>query len=94
MKPASTLHPVISGLHPLRPISTVVQMAIAQVQGTHTSNHDGFVGSDLHAKLSKPYVHTDPEAAQMPQGSAEWHRVRQQRMTASSVARATGLLPM
>ena len=88
-------YPVL-GLHPLRLLSTVVQeqLAIAQTQGANTDNHDSFVGSDLHRKLSKPHAYADPEAQVLQQGSAEWHHARRQRVTASSVARATGLLPM
>ena len=86
----------IAGLHPLRLLSTVVQeqLAIAQMQGANTGKHDSFVGSDQHRQLSTLRAHTDPEAQVLQQGSAEWHSARRQRVTASSVARATGLLPM
>jgi hypothetical protein len=92
MQPSSTSSPIVD-LLPLRQICTVVQGAIAQAENG-ALQLDNFVGSDLHRKLSKPYAFVDPDAQGVQQGCVEWHRARRQRVTASSVGRATGLLPM
>lgn len=90
-KPHAVLKP-ISGLHPLRTLSTAVQVALQNAQSEHAA--DNFVGSDLHQTLSKKVSYLDPDVHNLQAGCAEWHQARRNRVTASAVARATGLLPM
>lgn len=77
--------------HPLRHAHGAVQDAKAQA--ILAPQVDGFVGSELHNKLSRVYPYSDASASDIPQGSPDWLHARSKRVTASTVAKATGLLP-
>ena len=84
-----------------------VQAARAAVQALPTP--EAFVGSFDHAELARLRPVRDTEASEASaatdadgsgedagdysQGSAAWHRARKRRLTASNIAKVTGLLP-
>ena len=77
--------------HPLRQAHGAVQDARARA--LVQTRVDGFVGSELHRKLAVVYPYSDASPALSSQGSPDWLYARSKRITASTVAKATGLLP-
>lgn len=82
---------VNASTHPLRHVHGAVQDAKAEA--ILASHRDTFVGSDLHSKLSHVYPYLGASPAGIPQGSDAWLQARSKRVTASTVAKAAGLLP-
>lgn len=80
-----------SFLHPLRLVHGAVQDAKARALAASTL--DEFVGSELHNQLSLVHPYVGAADAGTPQGSPAWLYARSKRVTASTVAKATGLLP-
>jgi hypothetical protein len=54
---------------------------------------DDFLGTDLYHRLAARHDYAASADQEVMQGSAEWKRVREKRITGSNVAKAVGLMP-
>lgn len=81
--------------HPQRHVySNRIQDARFTAVMSRLTHQEGFVGSELHSKLSRVLRYPDHAAGATVQGSPEWLHARSRRLTASTVAKAAGLLPL